>query len=97
MQSRKATSSQSTACSAKPPPLRVPNAPSSIGRQQVTIEAGAVKMPEVSALGPVDPASVPEAEQEKAAPWIVRKLVGVSARVLWSVLNEMQRANLVAM
>lgn len=54
-------------------------------------------MPEVSALGPVDPASVPEAEQEKAAPWIVRKLVGVSARVLLSVLNEMQRANLVAM
>ena len=35
-------------------------------------------MSEVSALGPVDPASVPAAEEEKAAPWIVRKLVGVS-------------------
>ena len=32
----------------------------------------------ISPLGPIDPASVPEAETEKAAPWIVRKLVGVS-------------------
>lgn len=31
----------------------------------------------VSPLGPIDPASVPEAETEKSAPWIVRKLVGV--------------------
>ena len=38
-------------------------------------------MTEVSALGPVDPASVPAAEEEKAAPWIVRKLVGVSAKI----------------
>lgn len=36
-------------------------------------------MPEVSPLGPIDPASVSEStEQEKNAPWIVRKLVGVS-------------------
>ncbi|KAI0797227.1 hypothetical protein BC629DRAFT_1286169 [Irpex lacteus] len=42
-------------------------------------------MPEVSALGPVDPASVPEAEQEKAAPWIVRKLVGsMTGRIVMS-------------
>lgn len=37
---------------------------------------------DVSSLGPVDPASVknPEAhdEKEKTAPWIVRKLAGVS-------------------
>ena len=32
---------------------------------------------QVSPLGPIDPASVPEAETEKHAPWIVRKLVGV--------------------
>ena len=31
----------------------------------------------VSPLGPIDPNSVPEAETEKSAPWIVRKLVGV--------------------
>ena len=31
----------------------------------------------VSPLGPIDPDSVPEAEKEKSAPWIVRKLVGV--------------------
>ena len=35
-------------------------------------------MPEISALGPIDPASVSTDEEEKAAPWIVRKLVGVS-------------------
>ena len=34
-------------------------------------------MSEVSALGPVDPASLQDDGQEKAAPWIVRKLVGV--------------------
>lgn len=32
---------------------------------------------DVSALGPVDPSSVQDEGQEKAAPWIVRKLVGV--------------------
>lgn len=31
----------------------------------------------MSPLGPIDPSSVPEAETEKTAPWIVRKLVGV--------------------
>lgn len=31
----------------------------------------------MSPLGPIDPNSVPEAETEKTAPWIVRKLVGV--------------------
>jgi hypothetical protein len=38
-------------------------------------------MPEVSALGPIDPTSVlvsTHEEEEKAAPWIIRKLVGVS-------------------
>lgn len=35
----------------------------------------------VSALGPVDPASLNHEsdEKEKSAPWIIRKLVGVSA------------------
>ena len=34
----------------------------------------------VSPLGPVDPASLPpvDDETEKKAPWIIRKLVGVS-------------------
>lgn len=32
----------------------------------------------VSALGPIDPSSIRDGEQEKSAPWIVRKLVGVS-------------------
>lgn len=39
-------------------------------------------MPEPSALGPIDPASIHDpsiAEEEKAAPWIMRKLIGVSA------------------
>ncbi len=39
-------------------------------------------MPEVSALGPIDPSSVIAAgtdESEKKAPWIIRKLVGVSS------------------
>ena len=37
-------------------------------------------MPEISALGPIDPSTVPEVdEEEKAAPWIMRKLVGVSS------------------
>jgi hypothetical protein len=37
-------------------------------------------MPDASALGPIDPASITseDAESEKAAPWIIRKLVGVS-------------------
>ncbi|GJE86438.1 hypothetical protein PsYK624_025180 [Phanerochaete sordida] len=40
---------------------------------------------EVSALGPVDPASVQDEGQEKAAPWIVRKLVGsMTGRIVMS-------------
>jgi hypothetical protein len=42
-------------------------------------------MSEPSALGPIDPSSIQNysqdasgSEEEKAAPWIVRKLVGVS-------------------
>jgi hypothetical protein len=37
-----------------------------------------------SALGPVDPAPLPpiDGEKEKEAPWIVRKLVGVSGKSL---------------
>lgn len=39
----------------------------------------------MSALGPVDPASVQDAGQEKAAPWIVRKLVGsMTGRIVMS-------------
>lgn len=37
---------------------------------------------EPSALGPIDPGSIHDpsvAEEEKAAPWIMRKLIGVSA------------------
>lgn len=38
--------------------------------------------PEASPLGPIDPSSVTNVEEssetEKSAPWIVRKLVGVS-------------------
>ncbi|KAJ3004710.1 hypothetical protein NUW54_g4685 [Trametes sanguinea] len=44
--------------------------PRTIGKSSTMSDA-------VSPLGPIDPASVPEAEQEKSAPWIVRKLVGV--------------------
>ncbi|KAI0685766.1 hypothetical protein BC835DRAFT_494455 [Cytidiella melzeri] len=48
-------------------------------------------MPEVSALGPVDPASVPDAEQQKAAPWIVRKLVGsMTGRIVLSSLETLR-------
>ncbi|EKM56539.1 uncharacterized protein PHACADRAFT_172219 [Phanerochaete carnosa HHB-10118-sp] len=40
---------------------------------------------EVSVLGPVDPASVQDEGQEKAAPWIVRKLVGsMTGRIVMS-------------
>ncbi|KAI0635315.1 hypothetical protein C8Q77DRAFT_1054783 [Trametes polyzona] len=45
----------------------------------------------VSPLGPIDPASVPEAETEKYAPWIVRKLVGsMTGRIVrssWETLR----------
>jgi hypothetical protein len=33
----------------------------------------------ISPLGPIDPASLQASEEEKHAPWIVRKLVGVRA------------------
>ncbi|KAI0790351.1 hypothetical protein C8Q75DRAFT_761393 [Abortiporus biennis] len=46
---------------------------------------------ESSPLGPIDPASIPEAETEKAAPWIVRKLVGsMTGRIVissWETLR----------
>ncbi|CAL1709064.1 unnamed protein product [Somion occarium] len=39
----------------------------------------------ISPLGPVDPASIPDAENEKSAPWIVRKLVGsMTGRIVMS-------------
>lgn len=44
-------------------------------------------MSEASPLGPIDPSSIADADQqnaaetEKRAPWIVRKLVGVS--IFW--------------
>ncbi|KAI0070759.1 hypothetical protein K474DRAFT_1631186 [Panus rudis PR-1116 ss-1] len=42
-------------------------------------------MSEVSALGPVDPASVHHDENQKSAPWIVRKLVGsMTGRIVMS-------------
>lgn len=48
-------------------------------------------MSDVSALGPIDPASVPEAETEKSAPWIVRKLVGsVTGRVIRSTWETLR-------
>jgi hypothetical protein len=36
----------------------------------------------VSALGPIDPSTISDAENEKHAPWIVRKLVGVSSTMV---------------
>jgi hypothetical protein len=35
-------------------------------------------MTEVSVLGPIDPNSIADNDDEKHAPWIVRKLAGVS-------------------
>jgi hypothetical protein len=35
-------------------------------------------MPGASELHPVNPATIPDAEKETEAPWIVRKLAGVS-------------------
>ncbi|KDR68452.1 hypothetical protein GALMADRAFT_257184 [Galerina marginata CBS 339.88] len=51
-------------------------------------------MPEISALGPIDPASVPEVqEEEKAAPWIVRKLVGsMTGRIVMSSYETLRAA-----
>jgi len=41
-------------------------------------------MREASPLGPIDPDSI-KTEEEKEAPWIVRKLVGVSSFHLYPV------------
>ncbi|KAH8097042.1 hypothetical protein BXZ70DRAFT_990927 [Cristinia sonorae] len=39
----------------------------------------------ISALGPIDPSSIRDAEEEKSAPWIVRKLVGsMTGRIVMS-------------
>lgn len=35
--------------------------------------------PEISALVPMDPTSAEADEEEEAAPWIMRELVGVSS------------------
>ncbi|KAJ7669038.1 hypothetical protein B0H17DRAFT_217181 [Mycena rosella] len=51
---------------------------------------------EVSALGPVDPASLKDEahdEQEKSAPWIVRKLVGsMTGRIVMSSYESLRAA-----
>ncbi|KAK7683156.1 hypothetical protein QCA50_013829 [Cerrena zonata] len=40
---------------------------------------------DISPLGPIDPSSVSDAENQKSAPWIVRKLVGsVTGRIVMS-------------
>ncbi|TFK47590.1 hypothetical protein OE88DRAFT_1665817 [Heliocybe sulcata] len=50
-------------------------------------------MPEASALGPIDPASVPPGEEEKKAPWIVRKLVGsMTGRIVMSSYESLRAA-----
>ncbi|TFK67575.1 hypothetical protein BDN72DRAFT_842846 [Pluteus cervinus] len=52
-------------------------------------------MQDVSTLGPIDPASIPEIsnEQEKAAPWIVRKLVGsMTGRIVMSSYESLRAA-----
>ncbi|KAJ7138509.1 hypothetical protein C8R43DRAFT_1019346 [Mycena crocata] len=50
----------------------------------------------MSALGPIDPASVPDEshdEQEKSAPWIVRKLVGsMTGRIVMSSYESLRAA-----
>ncbi|KAJ7136122.1 hypothetical protein C8R44DRAFT_769733 [Mycena epipterygia] len=51
---------------------------------------------EVSSLGPIDPASLPDEshdEQEKSAPWIVRKLVGsMTGRIVMSSYESLRAA-----
>ncbi|KAF8156714.1 hypothetical protein B0H34DRAFT_710311 [Crassisporium funariophilum] len=53
-------------------------------------------MPETSALGPIDPASVMDSgtqEEEKSAPWIVRKLVGsMTGRIVMSSYESLRAA-----
>ncbi|EIN08796.1 hypothetical protein PUNSTDRAFT_120371 [Punctularia strigosozonata HHB-11173 SS5] len=47
----------------------------------------------VSALGPIDPSSIPDAENEKHAPWIVRKLVGsMTGRIVMSSYETLRSA-----
>ncbi|KIK94199.1 hypothetical protein PAXRUDRAFT_828221 [Paxillus rubicundulus Ve08.2h10] len=48
-------------------------------------------MSNVSLLSPIDPASLSEAEQEKSAPWIVRKLVGsMPGRIVMSSYESLR-------
>ncbi|KIK02887.1 hypothetical protein K443DRAFT_677233 [Laccaria amethystina LaAM-08-1] len=49
---------------------------------------------EISVLGPIDPASRPTLnEEEKAAPWIVRKLVGsITGRIVMSSYESLRAA-----
>ncbi|KAH9941220.1 uncharacterized protein BXZ73DRAFT_42301 [Epithele typhae] len=48
-------------------------------------------MGSVSPLGPIDPASVPEGETQKHAPWIVRKLVGsMTGRIVRSSFETLR-------
>ncbi|KDQ60250.1 hypothetical protein JAAARDRAFT_126338 [Jaapia argillacea MUCL 33604] len=50
-------------------------------------------MSEASALGPVDPASIHLSEEEKKAPWIVRKLVGsMTGRIVMSSYESLRAA-----
>lgn len=52
-------------------------------------------MPDVSALGPIDPKSItePDSEKEKTAPWIVRKLVGsMTGRIVISSYESLKAA-----
>ncbi|KAI5888569.1 uncharacterized protein SCHCODRAFT_02637077 [Schizophyllum commune H4-8] len=52
-------------------------------------------MVEVSTLGPIDPSSVPnlEAEKERQAPWIMRKLVGsMTGRIVMSSYESFRAA-----
>ncbi|KAI0067455.1 hypothetical protein BV25DRAFT_1877460 [Artomyces pyxidatus] len=48
---------------------------------------------DVSPLGPIDPGSIAAAEDEKAAPWIVRKLVGsMTGRIVMSSYESLRAA-----
>jgi hypothetical protein len=56
------------------------NSPKNHTQSRKKNDLGKPKMHEISALSPIDPTSVLEAnEEEKTAPWITRKLVGVSS------------------
>ncbi|KAI0047699.1 hypothetical protein FA95DRAFT_1558796 [Auriscalpium vulgare] len=48
---------------------------------------------DVSPLGPIDPASLSVSEEQKAAPWIVRKLVGsMTGRIVMSSYESLRAA-----